>query len=704
MKYFLLILFILPSWKNLIAEINLRVELFQNNTSEILDTIKTKTPFKKDSLSTSFTDTTKIIQKEKLLPINLPSSINYDSTGFTLQKEKLNYTDYRTTADYFRQSTFGFIRDLGIVGQPNEVMLYGQGFNNISFINNGIEINNRIQNSFDVNLFQSESIDSIEVFPLAQGFLYSNINNVSLINFISKDFNTKQPYSRIKFYQAPFEEGMFDGIFSSNFGPRLSTFFEITNQSTDLRYSNTDYSFWSGLIRLRYLLNENINLNFSYNYSQTNQQLYGGVDADNINNLYPPEQFTEVLFSADAAPVRFADRYQKVRNHFFVFDLTAKISHNDLLNFSLYSIAGLTEFRQNEYNRTSPNNIAVIANNNRYETYGAKLFYKHNFSIINYSSTNLIEEIKLSSYGNFIRRDLTNFSSAHKFLFFPNSNFISVSVFGKYLNYDGENNSGYGFDGTFDISKQIKLYGGYSNFDKPRSILENIPYQIISDDILTDSPSLGKSKNTNIELKLIYSSNALNLSLGFFSQNQKDKLISGIVYEDSSKKDQAVYFRREDGFIKGFNLNIDFTIWKLLFRSNTSYYFDSKSRSELGIPEFTSNGGIYYIDTLFNHNLKLKTGINYYSIGSRNQIYFDFEKGISTPYIIDNYYNGSVINSFEYFSPEFQFDFFFSGKIQDRAIIYFVFENLLNCQYFIVPYFPKQERGIRFGVAWEFLD
>lgn len=704
MKYFLLILFFLPSLKNLIAEINFPAELFQNNRSAIQDTIKTKTPFKKDSLNASFADTTKIIQKEKLLPVKLPSSINYDSTGFILQKEKLNYTDYRTTADYFRQSAFGFNRDLGIVGQPNEVMLYGQGFKNISFINNGIDITNRLQNSFDLNLFQSESIDSIEVLPLAQGFFYSNINNVSSINFISKDFNTKQPYSRIKFYQAPFEEGMFDGIFSSNFGPRLSTFVEITNQSTDLRYTNTDYSFWSGLIRLRYLLNENINLNFSYNYSQTNQQLYGGVDVDSIKKLYLPDQFTEVLYSVDAAPVNFPDRYQKVRNHSFVLDLAARISDNNLLNFSFYSIAGLTEFRQNEYNKSSLDDMAVIAYNNRYETYGAKLFYEHNFSFISYSSINLIEENKLSSYGNYIRRDLTNFSSAHKFLFFPNSNFVTVSIFGKYLNYDGEDNSGYGLDGTLDISKHIKFYGGFSSFDKPHSIFENITYQIISDDILTDSPSLGKSRNTNIELKLIYSSDALNLSLGFFSQNQKVKLISGIVSQDSSKKDQAVYFKGRDTFIKGLNLNIDFTIWKLLFHSNTSYYFDSESRSEFGIPEFTSTGGIYYIDTLFNNNLKLKTGINYYSIGSRNQIYFDFEKGISTPYLIDNYYNGSVINSFEYFSPEFQFDFFFSGKIQDRAIIYFVFENLLNRQYFIVPYFPKQERGIRFGVAWEFLD
>jgi outer membrane cobalamin receptor len=56
------------------------------------------------------------------------------------------------------------------------------------------------------------------------------------------------------------------------------------------------------------------------------------------------------------------------------------------------------------------------------------------------------------------------------------------------------------------------------------------------------------------------------------------------------------------------------------------------------------------------------------------------------------------------FSPTFQLDFFLAGKIQDRATVYFVFENILNAKYFIAPYYPKQARGLRFGIAWEFLD
>ncbi|MEW6195214.1 MAG: putative porin [Bacteroidota bacterium] len=698
MKYFFLLLFFLTLLPNKIFGSG-----SYRNSLSFQDTIKTKTTFKKDSLKTSTTDSTKIIQKEKFFPLKTISYNNYKEAYFTQRKEKLNYTDYRFTGDYFSQSPFGFVRDLGTIGQPNEMFIYGQGFNNLSFLSNGIDITNRLQNSFDLSLYQSESIDSIEVFSLPQGFLWSHNNNISTTNFVVKDFTTNRPYSRIKFYQAPNEEGMFDGIFSSNFGQRLSTLFEITNQSTDFRFSNSDYSLWIGSARMRYLLSNKVNISFSYVYSQTDQQLFGGVDADSIRNSYTPEQFNEVLFSPDAAPVRYSDRYQKIKNHNFSFGFSVQPFDNSFVELLLYSQSNLTEFRQNE-SKSSRSRTATIINNNRYETYGAKLQFVHSTLFINFLSVNLFEENKLRSLGNYTNRSLSDFSTANRFTFFPDSQFISASVFGKYLNYDGENNLGFGADGFINLTETIKVYGGFSSFEKPRSIFEFIPRIIIADDLMTDSPSIGKSKNTNLEFKLIFKSNLLNFSLGYFSQSQKDKLISAIVKQDSSKKDQAVYFDKKNLSLNGFNLNFNFRIWKLLISSNTNYYFNNNNRSEFGLPEFTSTGGLYYIDTLFKSNLKLKTGINYYSIGSRNQIYFDFEKGISTPYLVDNYYNSAVVNSFEYFSPEFQFDFFLAGEIQDRAIIYFVFENILNNQYFVVPYYPKQERGLRFGVAWEFLD
>ena len=117
-------------------------------------------------------------------------------------------------------------------------------------------------------------------------------------------------------------------------------------------------------------------------------------------------------------------------------------------------------------------------------------------------------------------------------------------------------------------------------------------------------------------------------------------------------------------------------------------------------------GGIYYIDTLFNSNLKLKAGINYSSIGNRNNLYYDFEKSISTTHAgMINAASGLIqYLPHENITSDFQIDFFVAGQIQDNATIYFTFENILNNRYYLIPYYPMYERGIRFGVAWEFFN
>jgi len=58
----------------------------------------------------------------------------------------------------------------------------------------------------------------------------------------------------------------------------------------------------------------------------------------------------------------------------------------------------------------------------------------------------------------------------------------------------------------------------------------------------------------------------------------------------------------------------------------------------------------------------------------------------------------------ENFESAYQVDFTIAGIIQKVAIVYFSWENLFDKQYFIVPYYPMRERGIRFGLAWEMFN
>ena len=213
-----------------------------------------------------------------------------------------------------------------------------------------------------------------------------------------------------------------------------------------------------------------------------------------------------------------------------------------------------------------------------------------------------------------------------------------------------------------------------------------------------------KQKSTSFELSVNLKNSFVNASIGYFNQSKANSLLPALLKEDPLHNDKIVYAAVKDLKLQGINLKLDLSIWKILLSTNMSYYFSSEDRHNYNLPQFSLYGGIYYVDTLFNKNLHLKSGFNYFSIGERDFTSIDLEKNISTNFLYDpSAQNVSLISSSP-ISTSFQIDFFLAGKIQNLATVYFVFENLFNAKYFIVPYYPKQARGIRFGLAWEFLD
>ncbi|MBS3944437.1 MAG: TonB-dependent receptor [Melioribacter sp.] len=622
-------------------------------------------------------DSTKPVIKEKLIPLTQIKRLS--SSGNTLNSDKLQKLDSRYTGDYFSYIPFGFVRDFGSIGQPNEVVIYGNGFGNSSFLMNGININNRLTNSLDLNLFQSESIDSIEIIPLAQGFLYSEMNNPVSVNFISRDFITSKPLTRIRFYQAPNEEGFFDGIFSSNISRRFSVYTELTHQSTDPRFKNSDYGMWAGSVRLRYLLNNDLNIIGSYSYYQSNVGLNGGVDLDSIKREFPANQTEEILFSTIQAPVNYPDRYQKVSSNNLNIKLLGNIIGNTPTDLTFYYQLSLVEYRQNEFTSLKrdtwrwdwPLRYDKITNDNKFITYGAKLSQKFETDLFNIYSEAFYESTLLNT--PLIKRNdrINTFSAMAKASFQQQSGkqkFIP-SVFGKFLNYDGNSYLGAGADLSWSIDESFSCYFGLSKFKRPPNQLSNLTG-------LND-----KSDISIIEAKLNYKNSAIGISSGYFFQ---ELAING----------------RTRKSLQGINFRLDWNLWKLLVSTSSNYYFIQENKDNFPLPDFTSSGGIYYVDTLFNSNLKLKAGINYHLIGNRGYQIFNFETFEIARWIR----TGGAVPPTAEVNPSIQFDFFLAGKIQDAATIYFVFENLLNERYYIVPYYPKQERGIRLGVSWEFLD
>ncbi|MGK9369232.1 putative porin [Melioribacter sp. Ez-97] len=597
-----------------------------------------------------------------------------DSTGNSISKKYINFSDYRYPGDFFKLMPFGFLRDLGFTGQPHELILYGEGFNNISVLSDQAFLNDRIFNSFDLNLFQSESIEEIELIPLARGFLYGADNNPAAINFVSRKYLHERPYTRLRYYQAPYDEGFIDGYFNSNFSEKLNISFELTNQSAGLRYPNSDYSLWAFTLKTNYKLSDSTFAFSSYKYSKTNTQLNGGVNIDSAV-ASPLDYENPVIYNPILAPVNFYYRYQKSTLQYFDGGIKSYLDSNAPYKISFFLRSHLNEYRQNDttYFITQTGVDTIIHDNssnsaglnyNQSLNFGAFRFYSINQFEYTSVSSPLIDEDKLTVLASSLIGSTKTLQEK-----------LELSYFGKYLNYNGSSHLGYGADLSLRTPLGFIFYAGYSNFSKP--------YNLYEKSLFGES---GKQIYHNAEIKLSYYSPLINAEASYFRKDIKNKLImteSGFISKNI--------------LIDGANLRASLKLWKFLFETNSSYYFNREGRNSLGLPDIISTGGIYYVDTLFNNNLNLKTGFNFYLYGKRPGIYYDFERMITASWHIYKYDD-------YLFKPSNQIDFFFAGQLQERAILYFVFENLLNSKYFIVPYYPKQERAVRFGVAWEFFD
>jgi len=687
MRFILLILFL---FVNLIS---IKVNVAYN----LSDSLKYKKTISKDSLKTikssGIKDTTKVgdslsvkRKTEPIVPIKQITEFNKNEYGVRLNDQEIYYSDYRYSGDIFTNVPYGFLQDLGHLGQPNELMLYGLGFTQINYSRDGISLNNRWQNSFDLYQLQSETIDSIEIVNLTRGFLYGNYNNPVTVNFYTKDKMSSRPYTRLRFYQGNFDEGYLDVLFNMYITRRLNFGAGVTVNGIDSRFKNSDYESWRLNGKIGYMFSNSLNVTASYYYVRDSIQLNGGVIDPSMNDYQ-----TAVVF--------YPNRYKRNTRHQLDVKILGNYLSDSPTDLTIYYRYNLQEFRQDKDSLDS--SIPVIIDNNSYKVLGINFRQYFNTGWMNLDVIGNYEGIDYTT--DVLKEDTTDdmLSLSGKIQFnITDSKFIPTA-YAKYVRYNKTNYFGFGSDVNVNLNDQFKLFGGLSFYNKIPSILER---QYFGGTLNNGDDNIPKSKVSTLEIGAQFNFKYLNGSVSYFSI-KNDNALNPVIdqYSDTLLINEVGYFQNYNLENRGINLLINLKIWKILLNANGSYYFLNSNNVNYSLLEITIAGGIYYIDTLYNSNLKLKTGVNLKYTGNQPFFTYDFEKSLQSIYSYSQR-SGLALLSNDPGASSYQIDLFLSATIQDRAIIFFVYENILNNQYFIVPNYYKQQTGIRFGLSWELFD
>lgn len=636
----------------------------------------------KDTLSSSISDIHKTpIKADTLIPFfNSPL---YSNSSF-ISKEQIINTNYRYFGDLVSLSSISKIKDYGFVGYPNTLSIYGNIPNSVSILKDGLQMNERYLNYFNLNMIQTEEIDSIEIIPLPRGALYSSYINPTSINVITKDFLPAEPYSRIRYYQGPDREAFVNGYFNAEVLKKLFLSFSVTNRIKDETYQNSDFSIWQGNFKLKYLLSNQFNLIFSYDINDNKLGFNGGVDYDSVLKLTTKPE--DLLYDPIGAPVLLPNGEIKLSTHLPRFTVKSKFFDWLKSDLSLFYLFNKSEYKTNQFgyledkvwglhfdNKLTFNSweIGLILDYEKIKDYiDRNIFFNIAPFFIPFQRTIENKNSNLFSYGGYI--SLKPFSQKFVLTVFYKNSRLNEDIDLKYFQSDGIvsgannylnnlTNSIAGIDLFTNLTDRLSVYVGYSIIGKYLQ-KTNLDYLLF-------------------ESAVNYKDNFIKASFRYFINE-----FENIMYS-ANPRFPTFYYSYSFGDISGVTTDLSFNYKFILLESKTSYYWSSDSKKIYNNPTYQSRNGFYYYDNLFSNNLDLKAGIILNLIG--NQISLVENRSI---------YNSVNIN------PVQTIDFSLSGTIQKKATLYFIWENLLNRRYFLVPYFPMPERNIRFGVSWEFLN
>lgn len=626
----------------------------------------------------------------KVMPKLYQFSYKFSSDTALLTRNNLE--QYKSLSQFLATQNFFYLRSLRQLGQPDELLMNGSGFGEVTYLLNGFSLNERTSNSFDLNNIQTDNIESIEIIPAYKAFLYGNNNNPSAINFIERNFVPQKPISRIRFIQASNEEASIEGTFRTFLLKNTIWTFNFTSESSQnyLMQSKSSHSNWRVNTNLYYILSENQNLNFNYKYVKNTSGLSGGLDANTFINYYPDYDVYKYLLYG---PARyswgfFGDRHKTYEENNFRLNYEWK-----LLSLVENKLTAYYAEQSDKINQTNPNtfsnNFLADISGLQYQT----KFTTEYFNVkIDAGAENQRFYLAYDTTDNTFHRNNTNLHATGE-LNLEFSKELTLSGFAK-LSRDHEKNY-YGSGANINyFNSGVIIDAGLSYFSYNPLSNQAMP---LAEKILTNSistkyntpkvfvfgSSVGYAKNDyTLKFNAYYRKTT---DYPYFSLTSYSTINSNVAFSQSDREDLGIGITCN---AKLYNFHCD----------NKTDYTRVKLNSEIRkfIPEITHYTSLYYADSAYSNKFKYKLGFEGSFLSKTDYVFYDYASRYT--------YFESTKNYQTYFlksDPKFVLNGYANLTISKVFTVFLNFENILGYNYTVLPNYPVTGITYKLGIVWE---
>lgn len=583
-----------------------------------------------------------------------------------LPKEKLTDGDVLFLEDLFKNHIGIHILNLSSLGLPRPILSNAE----ISFANslwNGINVGELFYGTSTLDFYPILMFEKIEILEGLESLVFSNSNNGVSFNFLTRNFDSKIPYTQIWIGQGGYDFLGSSAVISQNVSSNLNAYFSYQRFWSAGRYPNSQSDRWNFLVGARIKISPSLIFKIENCYTNWGYGLNGGADPFRSIDIY--QNTTATVYYE-----KFKRRvYQNNLNLSYLWevlkDSSIFLAGNFLLSYSL-----LDEEKDSTEFPNLPNKFEIVSKMSHSFSTDNRLIYKSQFvSIISglellERQSNKLDSIVVPNFGNIFIYGLVNFHltddlnliSGFRLGFLKSK---STHSFGTKLKYSADSIFSFSFEGNY--------------FQRLNPIeLKICPY--IQNNLLF---RIGSDINTKL----------VGLSIKGFYRNIRDYCI----YESISDTfGHPIFIRLAENInynAIGLETEMNFPLWLgVVAETRLSGYFSN----------YREINKDFFPNFIWQQTLKYtyQRGKSVAELGVTFELISPFTGFTYLPqwnlFARSNYPVGWQNNGFR----------LFANLQLGNAILNLSLNNLLSSNYYFLPIYPEYDRNLRVSLFWSFND
>lgn len=628
-----------------------------------------------DSIRAVQQDSLRADARKRFLPSigNLGPSV--DSTS-VLHSNEFMHTDAQYVGDLLWKIPGVFLREFGEPGQPVHASKFGVDLRGISLQLDGRPLNDPVTGGYNLYDIPIEYLNEIESFDGSEALSLETQSAGEAINFVSHQYNSARPMTKLRFFQGPYNHILSDGIFAQNIARGLNAMFGFQRHVTDGRFPNSPYDSWNLRLRLRYNASEQLNVWASDMYTKSMIGLNGGVN---------PAQ-SQSLFDEVTARVRDLTSYQIASRH----DLTAGVAGKFLADSSLLTrVTAYYSSIDHEYSIGSGTGEPPSFSNFGSSSFGGfKAAQRIDLGPGMIDLGGVIEKRHVGK-DQYLDERSENYASVNAAIALNLSELVQGRFASRYEMLRGDNALSWGLHLESHITPWLIVWGDQSRSYRFPTIQE----LFWTDSTVTRFGSIGKESHDLLQIGVKATGRTLDASLAFF----RKRIENEIVFLPRTAQDLAYpvftvssISNPED--YAGLTGDVRFRVWQFELAGNVTFTNTQGTGTNATIiPKFTSFGELAYRNQFNGDELDLKAAVRLQVVSHNRGLAFIPGLGV---------FGGQGYAEMPAFT---KLDFYLVARLGD-AYLTLEWENPLNVNAMTIPYYPLLDRNIKLGVNWVFSD